>query len=69
MLAWGTPEALLDATRLSDFSAKPKKSHGACSVHRIPPGRRLHGSVSGGFCSGSGHCRPATIGQLRPVER
>jgi hypothetical protein len=37
MLAWGTPETLLDATRLSDFSAKPKKSHGARSSHRIPP--------------------------------
>jgi hypothetical protein len=37
MLVWGTPEAPLDATRLSDFSAKPKKSHGAISAHRIPP--------------------------------
>jgi len=46
MLAWGTPETLLDATRLSDFSAEPKKSHGASSAHRIPLCLRLHGPLS-----------------------
>jgi len=35
MLARGTPETPLDVRRLSDFSAEPKKSHGAGSANRI----------------------------------
>jgi hypothetical protein len=41
MLAGRTPEAPLDTRRLSDFSAEPEKSHGACSAHRIQHRERL----------------------------
>jgi len=41
MLARGTPETPLDVRRLSDFSAEPKKSHGAGSAHRIQHRERL----------------------------
>jgi hypothetical protein len=37
MLAWGISATLPDVGRLSDFSAEPKKSHGAISAYRIPP--------------------------------
>jgi len=37
MLAWRTPETLLDAGRLSEFFAEPKNSHGVCGANRIPP--------------------------------
>jgi len=40
MLAWTDPETPLDRWRLSDFSPKPEKSHGARTVHRTPPQHR-----------------------------
>jgi len=46
MLARGTPEAPLDVRRLSDFSAEPKKSHGAGSAHRIQHRERPQSTLS-----------------------